>query len=104
MFYILVTIKCVSFNVESRITELNAITPISDSFYLVVLTCYLGSTTEIRFFFQWMGCQQNENIICFWGCQSWTHWFEKAYLTLEIVKQDKCRKYSGSCKLLFPAY
>ena len=27
-----------------------------------------------------------------------------AYLMLEIVKQDKCPKYSWSSKLLFPAY
>jgi len=47
MFYILVTIKSISFNVESRITEFYAITPISDSFnYAVILRLSINTTVR----------------------------------------------------------
>ena len=51
MFYILVTIKCIPFILESKITKLHAITSISDSFNYVVFLLYQGlcNTTEIRF-------------------------------------------------------
>ena len=32
------------------------------------------------------------------------HILGRLFLTIEIVKQDKCLKYTGSNKLMFPAY
>jgi hypothetical protein len=49
---------------------------------------------------------EHKNILLFYlkGSKKFIHskilHILKAYFTIKIVKQDKCQKYNGSCKLM----
>jgi len=92
MFYILVSTNWISFNDESRITELYAITPVSDSFNYVVFTC--------SFFIEVFAVQQKLDFFSInWLSTKWEHHLFLRVPNLNISMRQKLHTPNLNTKL-----